>query len=498
MAASPQSPPWCEDNTNSVHPTMSDETDAPRFSLGKRIWQGESCQVFLGADAATGAPVAVKHYPRDRLDPTTEEYVLQEISLHASLDHPHILPVLAAMRNDSGISVVLPFASNGDLYERFADLDHSERTIARHVLAPLLSALAYVHARGIVHRDIKLENVLLDGRGRVLLADFGFALDLQRRRALTHVGTRVAMAPEVLLGDPAAGPDAPLRCEVPRDARPSYGTAADIWALGVLAFELLTGRVPFAGSDDRGIARAIFASHAGLRAGVSPLALDFLRRCLTFDARERPTARDLLSHPLLVAHCDPTRLAALVDAVADSRPLVDNRLLTTRLESRSQAAEGPSESGKTFSPAASIMGGTGFPSPTRPRHLAVQAPSLAGDPTGAARPGVRVPRLDLPPVVPVGNKPTRHSFDGPAPATRGRCPPTAHAPLRGRACRPPTPRTARASAPWSASPTRAQRPTTGGAVAGAGCRGACRPLAASRAAPTTSPRAAQRAYRRSR
>lgn len=63
-------------------------------------------------------------------------------------------------------------------------------------------------------------------------------------------------------------------------------------------------------------------------------------------------ARDLLSHPLLVAHCDPTRLAALVDAVADSRPLVDNRLLTTRLESRSQAAEGPSESGKTFSPAA--------------------------------------------------------------------------------------------------------------------------------------------------
>ena len=95
----------------------------------------------------------------------------------------------------------------------------------------------------------------------------------------------------------------------------------------------------------------------------------------------------------------------------------------------------------------SIMGGTGFPSPTRPRHLAVQAPSLAGDPTGAARPGVRVPRLDLPPVVPVGNKPTRHSFDGPAPATRGRCPPTAHAPLRGRACRPPTPRTARQASP---------------------------------------------------
>lgn len=130
-------------------------------------------------------------------------------------DHPHIAQLWAAFRDGDFLCVIMPLATNGDLYSRFKEIKHDERSVAKYVLMPVLSALGYLHRIGVLHRDIKLENILLDRQGHTQLADFGFALSLRRKRAMTQLGTLQSMAPEVILGD-LSDPKGPTRSQVPR------------------------------------------------------------------------------------------------------------------------------------------------------------------------------------------------------------------------------------------------------------------------------------------
>lgn len=113
--------------------------------------------------------------------------------------------------------------------------------VAKYVVKPFLETLAYLHASGIVHRDIKPENILVSDAGTLLLADFGLSIRARDDRPVTRVGTLDYMAPEV------------VRC--PRKSHSEqwkecddlvYGSAVDIWALGVLVYELIVGTAPFA------------------------------------------------------------------------------------------------------------------------------------------------------------------------------------------------------------------------------------------------------------
>lgn len=113
----------------------------------------------------------------------------------------------------------MPLATNGDLYSRFKEIKHDEHSVAKYVLMPVLSALGYMHREGILHRDIKLENILLDKQGHTQVADFGFALRQSRKRALTQLGTLQSMAPEIILGD-MDDPKGPTRSHVPRCRSP--------------------------------------------------------------------------------------------------------------------------------------------------------------------------------------------------------------------------------------------------------------------------------------
>lgn len=152
--------------------------------------------------------------------------------------------MFGAFREGDHVLVLMPYARHGDLAMCLPHLSRNPVTLARYVFLPVLSAIGYLHAHGIVHRDIKLENCLVQKDGTVMLTDLGFAIHVgksRRRRALTQLGTMGAMAPEILLQDPA-DPDGPLRHETPRPERKEYGPAVDIWAFGVLAWSALTHR----------------------------------------------------------------------------------------------------------------------------------------------------------------------------------------------------------------------------------------------------------------
>jgi serine/threonine protein kinase len=164
----------------------------------------------------------------------------QEIDLAAHLQHPHVLSVLASGAKGDLLYYIMPYVSGESLRHRLASSGRLPIADAVRILREISDALAYAHRKGIVHRDIKPENILLQ-EGHALLADFGVAraIDAAREGTLTgtgiSVGTPAYMAPEQAAAEPNI------------DAR------ADLYALGVVGYEMLTGELPFSGSSAQAV-----------------------------------------------------------------------------------------------------------------------------------------------------------------------------------------------------------------------------------------------------
>ncbi|EFJ46109.1 hypothetical protein VOLCADRAFT_44554, partial [Volvox carteri f. nagariensis] len=207
----------------------------------------------------------------------------REIEIHVQLVHRHVVRLYAAFM-DAGDRVVLvqEYAAQGDLYgfmQRCGGRMPPEQ-VADGVMRPFLEALSYLHSRGVCHRDIKPENILLSQNWRLLLADFGVSIDLNQERAVTRAGTEGYMAPELMMHTP------------PHCPRP----AQDIWAGGVLAYELMVGFPPVV----NGFVRSqMTPASLHFPASVPPAARDFVIAALAPDPLERPTAAQLLRHPWL-------------------------------------------------------------------------------------------------------------------------------------------------------------------------------------------------------
>ncbi|MBC7895728.1 MAG: serine/threonine protein kinase, partial [Cytophagaceae bacterium] len=210
---------------------------AQRYPVSRELGRGGMAVVFLARDVKHGRDVAVKLIRPEFAAALGRERFLKEIAISAQLHHPHIVPLYDSGDADGVLYYVMPYESGHSLRDRLVRDGPLAVSDAVTVLRDICEALAYAHQGGIVHRDIKPENVLLTGR-HAMVADFGIA------KAMTE-STRDAPARSTLglvLGTP--GYMAPE--QIGADARVDH--RADIYAVGVLAFELLTGRVPFSGA----------------------------------------------------------------------------------------------------------------------------------------------------------------------------------------------------------------------------------------------------------
>ncbi|HEY2344363.1 MAG TPA: bifunctional serine/threonine-protein kinase/formylglycine-generating enzyme family protein [Xanthomonadaceae bacterium] len=205
----------------------------PGYRVIKKLGQGGMATVYMATQVALDRPVSIKVMERDALaDETSMQRFENEARTIARLSHPNIVAIHEIGRTDDGrMYYSMPFLPNGDLAQR--NLDQDDGRIIE-VLYTLLSALDYAHERGIVHRDVKLENVLFDADNRPLLADFGIAMskhdDVRITTAGFAVGSSAYMAPEQARGDVVDG-------------------RADLYSVGVLTYELLTGQLPFRSTD---------------------------------------------------------------------------------------------------------------------------------------------------------------------------------------------------------------------------------------------------------
>ncbi len=251
---------------------------APRYQLERELAGGAMSRVFVATESGLGRQVVIKVLPPDLGATLSVDRFRREIQLAASLQHPHIVPLLAAGEAGDLLFFTMPLVEGESLQARLRRDGERPVAEATRILRDVADALSYAHRHGVVHRDIKPGNVLLSD-GHALVTDFGVAkaLDQSRLSSLTStglaLGTPTYMAPEQAAADPHT------------DHR------ADIYALGALGYELLSGRPPFTAPT----AQAVVAAHltqaptplAQLRPSVPPALAALVMRCL----EKRPADR---------------------------------------------------------------------------------------------------------------------------------------------------------------------------------------------------------------
>ena len=257
------------------------------YRLEKELGGGGMSRVFVAEETRLARRVVIKVLPPDLALEMRVDRFNREIQLSASLQHPHIVPLLAAGGADEILYYTMPFVEGEPLRTRLSREGELPVRDAVRILADVADALAYAHARGVVHRDIKPDNVLLSGHHAVV-ADFGVAKAVSQAKTesgLTSVGvalgTPAYMAPEQVAGDPNI------------DAR------ADIYAFGAMAYEMLTGRSPFAGMAPH----QMLAAHVtepvvpvtDRRPTLPPALAQLVMACLEKNPADRPqTAQEIL------------------------------------------------------------------------------------------------------------------------------------------------------------------------------------------------------------
>ncbi|NJD11107.1 MAG: tetratricopeptide repeat protein [Gemmatimonadetes bacterium] len=253
---------------------------AGRYRLERELGQGGMATVYLAQDLKHHRPVAVKVLRPELAATLGPERFLREIEIAAQLHHPHILPLYDSGEAGGFLFYVMPYEEGRSLREKLEREGELPVGDVVRLLRDVLDALAHAHAHGVVHRDIKPENILLSGH-HALVTDFGVAKAVSEasgRQQLTTkgvaLGTPAYMAPEQAAADPHV------------DHR------ADIYAAGIVAYELLTGRPPFEGmSAPQVLAAQVTAVPEPVtarRPTVSPVLAQLVMRCLEKKPADRP------------------------------------------------------------------------------------------------------------------------------------------------------------------------------------------------------------------
>ncbi|XP_062998419.1 NUAK family SNF1-like kinase 2 [Elgaria multicarinata webbii] len=227
----------------------------------------------------SGKLVAIKSIRKDKIkDEQDLVHIRREIEIMSSLNHPHIIAVHEVFENSSKIVIVMEYASKGDLYDYISERQRLTEQEARHFFRQVVSAVYYCHKNGIVHRDLKLENILLDANCNIKIADFGLSNVFQQDRFLqTFCGSPLYASPEIVNGRPYKGPE------------------VDSWSLGVLLYILIHGTMPFDGHDYKTLVKQISSGDYREPTKLSD-ACGLIRWMLMVNPERRATVEDIASH----------------------------------------------------------------------------------------------------------------------------------------------------------------------------------------------------------
>ncbi|KAJ3318932.1 hypothetical protein HDV06_006921 [Boothiomyces sp. JEL0866] len=277
--------------SNTTVPTEGFSMNPEDYELKQVIGQGSSATVYLANYKLQNLPVSIKVIDLDLFERNQIDELRRELQIMTLSKHTNLLPVYGSFVNGSKLFIVTPFLSAGSGLDimKTAYKNGMEEAVIATILKQVLQGLEYLHAQGLIHRDIKAGNLLVNNDGLVQLADFGVSSSLSEngnRNASrkTFVGTPCWMAPEVM-------------------DQSGYDFKADIWSFGITALELANGHAPYAKFPPMKVLMLTLQN--------SPPTLDrektfhkysksfkdMIDSCLQKDPAKRPTAEKLLTHP---------------------------------------------------------------------------------------------------------------------------------------------------------------------------------------------------------
>ena len=246
-----------------------------RYSIKKLLGRGGFGEVYLGFDDQLRREIAIKLTFGSRVGPGAFQMLLAEAQMLAELDHPNIIPVFDIGTTDRGdIFIVSKLIDGMDLATRI-EKDRPSRELSLEIIASIADALHYAHSKGVIHRDIKPANILLDRTDRPYLADFGVALrETDQTEPGEIAGTLAYMSPEQARGEGHL-----------------MSNQSDIYSLGVVLYELLSGRHPFKAKSARELLRMVQTTEIRTpRTFDATISRELERICLKALAR-RPSDR---------------------------------------------------------------------------------------------------------------------------------------------------------------------------------------------------------------
>lgn len=258
--------------------------DLDGYDSSQPMGSGGFARVYRVTHKKSGRACALKVIDMERLSMSDCESLKSEIEIHEKLDHPNIVRFYDSIQVDDTLYFLLELGEQGSLSKFMQGGKVLSEKVALRFLLQAARALRYLHERGVIHRDVKPENLLLSERFDVKLCDFGWSCPTNSdpKTLETTCGTFQYSAPEV--------------CN-----HKSQTPKIDVWALGVIFYEMLVGRPPFVAFSLAGMKQEIERTLLTFPGSASSASQDLLRRMLTIDPEQRPSIQQVLEHPALAA-----------------------------------------------------------------------------------------------------------------------------------------------------------------------------------------------------
>ena len=258
-------------------------TDLSFYKYGRVIGRGAFGKVNIGLNILTGRIVAIKSFNKKNLiNESAKNKILYETNLMRGLCHPSVTKILETFECENYMLIIMEYISGGNLQNFVKKRRKLCEKTAKILFRQIIQGIRYIHSRGIVHRDIKLENILLDLNNIIKICDFGVGKLIKPNTILKdQCGTPIYMAPEILKGN-------------------GYkGFPVDVWSAGVALYIMLSGTLPFNKDKDHDLEYSILNNHLKEIKDISEEGNNLLKNILEKDPNKRFTCNQILEHPWL-------------------------------------------------------------------------------------------------------------------------------------------------------------------------------------------------------